>query len=167
MTVGLLLLRLGIGVPLVGHGLRKLIRRLGPGPVSTGAYFERIGYRPGVLFAVIAGLTETAGGALFLAGVLTPLAAAMVLGVMANAVRQGLAHGFWAENGGCEYPLFLGLAALALAFTGPGAASVDDALGLDLAGPAWAGAAVVLAGLTAVPVLLLARPRTPAAQDSR
>lgn len=157
MTTGLLLLRLLIGAILVGHGLRKLDARVGPGPVLTGKYFEHLGFRPGTLFAVIAGVTECVAGVLLALGFLTPLAVAMALGLLANAANQERARGFWAENRGSEYPVVLAVTCLALAFTGPGTASVDHALGLDLAGPAWAVAAIILAALATAPLLLLAQ----------
>ena len=39
------------------------------------------------------------------------------------AVSAHLPRGFFAQNGGYEYPLILGVAGLTLAFTGPGAIS--------------------------------------------
>jgi putative oxidoreductase len=57
-----LILRVVVGALLVGHGTQKLFGWFGGhGPRTTGAFFELLGYRPGVLFAVIAGLTEAGG----------------------------------------------------------------------------------------------------------
>ena len=86
MNTGLLILRIVVGVALVGHGTQKLFGWFGGhGPRTTGAFFEMLGYRPGTFFAVIAGLSEAAGGALLAVGGLTPLAGAAVVGVMLNA----------------------------------------------------------------------------------
>jgi putative oxidoreductase len=67
---------------------------------------EHLGFRPGRLQPTLAGISETAGGLLLAAGLLTPLAAAAVIGVM--AVAAGSVHwgkGFFLQNGGFEYKL--------------------------------------------------------------
>jgi len=53
----------------------------------------------------------------------------IVAGVSAHAKK-----GFFAHNGGYEYTLILGIAALSLAFTGAGPLSLDALLGDRLAG---------------------------------
>ena len=83
MDAGLLILRVVVGVALVGHGTQKLFGWFGgAGPRGTGAFFEMLGYRPGELFAVVAGASEAGGGVLLGVGLLTPLAGAAVVGVM-------------------------------------------------------------------------------------
>lgn len=155
MSLGLLLLRLVVGGVLIGHGLRKLNARLGAGPHHTGLYFESLGYRPGRRFAVLAGASEVAAGLSLLLGGLTPLGAAIGIGVMLSAIRHELVRGFWAENRGCEFPFVLAATLLALAATGPGRWSLDHALDLDLTGEVWAGGALVLAVVAAAPMWLL------------
>jgi putative oxidoreductase len=54
-------------------------------------------------------------------------------------------NGLWNTAGGYEFPLTLIAAALALAFTGPGAYSVDAALGWSMSGPVWGLVAIGLA----------------------
>lgn len=54
------------------------------GPAAAGA--ERIGIRPGKAHALLATVTELGAGALLVAGLLTPLAAAGVVGTMAVAL---------------------------------------------------------------------------------
>ncbi|PYM59559.1 MAG: hypothetical protein DMD79_17420 [Candidatus Rokuibacteriota bacterium] len=66
--------------------------------------------------------------------------------MLVAAVSVHVAKGFFATGGGYEYNLLIGAAAAALAFTGPGAWSLDAAPGLDLAGNTW-GLAAVVAGL--------------------
>jgi putative oxidoreductase len=86
MNAGLLILRVVLGVALIGHGTQKLFGWFGGhGRRRTGAFFELLGYRPGALFAIIAGLSETGAGVLLAMGFLTPLAGAAVVGVMLNA----------------------------------------------------------------------------------
>ena len=84
---------------LVCHGTQKLFGWFGGhGSRRTGAFFELLGYRPGVLFAVIAGLSEAGGGVLFAVGFLTPLAGAAVIGVMLNAASSLRGRGPWVST---------------------------------------------------------------------
>ena len=158
MSIGLLLLRLVVGLTLAAHGTQKLFGWFGGGGVdATAGAFEQLGFVPGKRGAVMAGLAETGGGVLLALGAATPVAAAMVLGVMVVAiVSVHLKQGFFATQGGYEYALVLGIAALSLAFTGPGPLSVDASLGLDLSGAAWGTGALVV-GLLASAVQLSSR----------
>ena len=60
------------------------------------------------------------------------------------SVTVHLANGFFVQKGGYEYSLAVAAGALALAFTGPGALSLDAALGIDWSGPAWGMTALAL-----------------------
>jgi putative oxidoreductase len=146
MAEGLFILRAFLGLLLFAHGTQKLFGWFGGyGLEGTGGFFEQVGHRPGRLMAAAAGLSEAGGGALLLLGLLTPLGAAMVIGVMTVAsISVHGDKGLWATNGGYELPLTNAVMATALAFTGPGTFSVDHALGLDLSGWAWGLGAVVL-----------------------
>jgi putative oxidoreductase len=143
---GLLALRLLVGGVFVGHAVVKFTTRFGGlGPDRAGAVFERIGYRPPRPYLVIAGATELVAGIAFLAGLATPLAAAALVGVLVNTIGSSKAgHGPWYFNGGWEYDVTLLVVAVALAFTGPGDASLDAAAGLDAAGWAWGTGALAL-----------------------
>jgi putative oxidoreductase len=161
MTIGLLLLRLAVGMTLMAHGFQKL-RALD----HAAPMFEQLGFVPGKRNALLAGVAETGAGILLALGFLTPLGAAMAFGVM--LVAGGTAHwkrGFFAQNGGYEYNVILAAASLALAFTGPGPASLDAAFGLDLAGPRWGLAALVI-GLLGSAFELVTRQRHLAHQNA-
>lgn len=146
MDTGLLILRVVVGVLLAGHGAQKLFGWFGGhGLEGTGGFFHGLGYRPGKPFAAVAGLSELGGGVLLGLGLFTPFAAAMVIGTMLNASLSAHAgKGPWVTNGGWEYPLVLGALATMYAFAGPGAASLDNAFGWDLAGEQWGIAALAL-----------------------
>ncbi|MGK4578803.1 DoxX family membrane protein [Kitasatospora sp. HPMI-4] len=123
--LALLVLRLA---PLLvaGHGAQKLFGLFGGhGLGATAKSFEALGYRPGVLFAALAGASELGGGLCLALGLFTPLAAAAVVGVMVNAMAVTSGHGLWDDEGGLEYPLCLSLIAIALAGTGPGRLALD------------------------------------------
>jgi putative oxidoreductase len=132
-------------------------RARGYGIAGTGQFLEQLGFRPGRLHAARAGLAEALGGLFLAGGFLTPAAAAAVVAVMVvAAVSVHIEKGFFAPNGGYEYNLVLAAAALALAFTGPGVISLDQALGMPWSGDGW-GVAALAAGLIGAAVPLIAR----------
>ena len=144
------MLRVTVGATLAAHGAQKLFGWFGGlGLEGTARGLEHLGYFPGRRHALMAGLVETGGGLLLALGLLTPLAAALVASVMIVAGLTAHARqGFFITSGGFEYTLVLGVAGLTLAFTGPGALSLDALFGLQANGPAWGAAAtfVALAG---------------------
>jgi putative oxidoreductase len=150
MSVGLLILRLAVGLTIAAHGAQKLFGWFGGhGLKGTSSYFEMTGLRPGLPNALVAGLAEGVGGLLLASGLLTPLGVAALVGMMAAAIMfVHLRQGFFAQNGGFEYPFMLGLVGAALAFTGPGAYSLDAALGWSLHSTPWALGSIVV-GLAA------------------
>ena len=146
MDFGLLVIRLVIGLVFAAHGAQKLFGAFGGhGLAGTGAYMESIGFRPGRRHAEIAGVTELAGGASLAIGLLTPFAAAAVIGTMVVAAVG--AHGgkaFFLTSGGYEYTFVMGAVAAGLAFTGAGIVSFDALLDLDLGGIIWGTLGVAL-----------------------
>jgi putative oxidoreductase len=158
--LGLLLLRVVLGALLVGHGTQKLFGWFGGfGLEGIGGWLHSLGFRPGRPMAVVAGAVEAVGGVLLVAGLLTPIAAAAVVGQMVVAAMTHRGKGVWATSGGYELALVDGVAAAALALAGPGALSLDAALGLDELwsdGPlAGAGLGAVLCAITVAAALLL------------
>ena len=154
MSTGLLILRLVAGLLLAAHGSQKLFGWFGGyGIAGTAGWLESIGFRPGKPMAVLTGLAELAGGLALALGLLTPLAAAVVIGTMTVAAWTHAASGLWATNGGYELPLLYAVVAAALAFTGAGSISVDGALGLTF-GTAY-GVAAVVVGLVAAGITIL------------
>ncbi|MEU7412385.1 DoxX family membrane protein [Streptomyces sp. NPDC042638] len=112
---------------MAAHGAQKVFGLFGgPGLAATGKGFAALGFRPGKLFAVIGGLFELLGGLGLALGLLTPLAAAALIGVMINAMATVTgAHGLWDTDGGVEYSVCITVVALAIAAIGPGRLAVD------------------------------------------
>lgn len=152
MDIGILLLRVTVGLALAAHGSQKLFGWFGGyGPDATGQFMETLGFRPGRRHAVAAGSVELVGGLLFAIGFLTPVAAALIASVMVVAAATvHWKNGFFITTGGYEFNLVLGMAALSVAFTGPGALSLDHAVGFAPTGIAWGLGAAVLAVVGAV-----------------
>jgi putative oxidoreductase len=146
MDIGLLLIRLVIGLTLAAHGAQKLFGWFGGhGLAGTGGFFEKLGFHPGRLQAALAGGAEFFGGLALAAGLATPVAAAVIVAVMIVAAAAAhLGKGFFLQGGGYEYNLVLAGTALALAYTGPGALSVDSAFGLAMSGWGFGTAALAV-----------------------
>ncbi|UOE53458.1 DoxX family protein [Bacillus sp. CMF12] len=127
MDLGLLIIRLVIGVLFIGHGAQKLFGWFGGhGLKGTGGWFDSIGMKPGVMMALSAGLAELIGGILFALGFLTPLAALMIAGTMIMAiVKVHGPNGLWATSNGYEYNLTLISVAIGIALIGPGRYALD------------------------------------------
>jgi putative oxidoreductase len=150
---GLLLLRLVVGLLFAGHGAQKLFGWFGGGgPQGTTAFFSSLGYRVPAVMALVAGLSEFGGGLLLATGLLTPLASFLLATVMLNAIATVVwPKGFF---GGYEFELTLATVAIAIAATGPGEISLDDAIGWadNITGIAWASlvlaAAIVVSLIT-------------------
>lgn len=112
---------------LAGHGAQKLFGWWG-GPSFDFMVdsLGQAGYSPARFFAYLLAGFELLGGLFLAVGLLTPLASAAVIGVMFNAVAAvHWSSGVWSQNGGYELALLYGMAALTLAFTGPGRLSLD------------------------------------------
>lgn len=85
--------------------------------------------------------------------------------MLVAAISVHLKKGFFITSGGYEYTLVLGVAALTLAFTGPGALSLDALLGHCLSGTLWGGAAF-LVGVLGGAVALVRRKPIPTQQSA-
>lgn len=121
----LLILRLVLGLTLAAHGLNKFF---GGGRIpGTAKWFESIGMKSGRLQAISAATTEIAAGLGLAVGLLTPIAAAGFVAVMAVAVwTVHRPNGFFAFNDGWEYNLVLATGAVVVAIFGAGRYSLDQ-----------------------------------------
>jgi putative oxidoreductase len=155
MEVALLVLRIAAGTLFAAHGAQKLFGWFGGGGISgTAAAFDSMGLRPGRVHATAAGFNEFAGGLLLALGLLTPLAAVLIIATMTAAVITVHAkNGPFVTNNGWELNVVYAVIAFAVAGIGAGELSLDHALGLDIAGIGWAVAALaagIIGGVGAV-----------------
>ncbi|MDQ0877971.1 putative oxidoreductase [Paenibacillus sp. V4I3] len=127
MALGLLIIRLVIGLSFAAHGSQKVFGWFGGyGPKGTGGFFDSIGIKPGVLMAVLAGLAEIVGGLLFAAGLWTPFGAALIALIMLGAIiKVHGKNGYWVTSNGYEYNLTLLAIAVGVALIGAGEFSLD------------------------------------------
>lgn len=129
VDLGLLALRWVLGGIFIAHGLQKFglfggMDGKGGGVDLFAKALESSGYSQSTVLAWVTAVTEVGAGVLLVFGLFTALAGAGIVGVMANAIiALKLDAGFF--NPGFEYELMLGIAALALMFTGAGRVSLD------------------------------------------
>jgi len=143
--LGLLLLRIVAGLTLAAHGYPKLfggpgkrppdllaramgsnypaaVERSGPG---FAAGLEKMGVPYPKVAATVSGVTELGGGLALAAGILTrPVAVAVAFNMGVAAYKAHWKTGFYGQ-GGYEFALLLGTAALSLGLMGPGRLSID------------------------------------------
>jgi putative oxidoreductase len=143
---GLLAVRLVLGGIYLAHGARKLGLGQPEGFAGFRGSVARRGFRPAGPWAVASVGAELVGALLVASGLLGGLGPALLFAQSLTIVILVWPRGFWHDHGGIEYPLLLAAASIALACTGPGAASLDAMLGItlpSLAGPTFAGLAAV------------------------
>lgn len=159
------LLRVVVGLTLMAHGYNHL---WGPGGLAgTTRWFGSLGLRPPKLHAVLSGAGELAAGAALAIGLLTPLAAAFVVGTMVTAgVTLHRRNGFFVFKEGYEYVLMVAVVCAVIGLLGPGTASVDRLLGIDEALAGAVGFALTVGlGVLGATVLLTATWRPDHSRD--
>ena len=83
IALGLLILRLVVGLTIAGHGAQKLFGWWGgPGMSGWTQMVVKLRIRPAQPWAWVAALAEFGGGILLALGLLTPLAAVAIAGSM-------------------------------------------------------------------------------------
>src|ERR1700739_3279148 len=125
--VGLLILRLVLGLTLAAHGFNKFF---GGGRIpGTARWSESIGRKPGIFHARVAATTEVSAGLGLAAGLLTPIPAAGFVALMLTAAwTVHRPNGFFIVKEGWEYNLVLAVSAVAVATIGAGRFSLDWAI---------------------------------------
>ena len=150
----LLALRLVVGLVFAAHGAQKAFGWWqGPGFDRWTKAMAAMKIQPAALWAFVSTAAELVGGLAVAVGFLTPFFAALL--VAQSVVIVLVAHlpkGFWNRGGGIEFPLTIGVGALAILGAGAGSLSVDGLVGYTVADAVrWAllGLAL-LAGLLVV-----------------
>lgn len=120
--VALLVARIAVGIVFIAHGRQKLSGGIG----GTAKMFTMMGVPAPGVSAVYATFAELAGGAALVVGAAVPLFGVLLFLDMAGAfVFVHAGHGLFADKGGFELVLTLGVTALLLAATGAGRFALD------------------------------------------
>ena len=122
--LGLLLVRIGLGVIFLVHGLQKFMNL-----EQTVQFFGMIGLA--AFFTYLVAAVELLGGAAMILGLFPRIAGVLLAIVMIFAIYLvKLKMGF---SGGYEFDLMLLLAALGIASAGPGSYSLNKMFGAKTA----------------------------------
>jgi putative oxidoreductase len=133
-SLGLLVLRVVVGLIFVAHGAQKIFEYTLPGTIGS---FADMGVPLPEIAAPFVAIVELIGGALLALGLFTrPVGILLAIDMIVAIVAVHLPAGLWVGEGGYEFVAVLGVAALALAFTGAGRFSIDGAF-LRGRAPAW------------------------------
>ena len=158
LDLAMFVLRVAAGLMIFAHGYAHVWKKGKLAIHGTAKWFGSMGMRPALVQAWLATLTELGAGVLLVVGLLTPLAAAGLFGIVFVALL--IAHrsnGFFIYNAGqgWEYVAMLMVVAAVIGTLGAGAWSLDGALDITwFAG--WRGLWTVLLGGGGGALLLLA-----------
>ncbi len=161
INFALLLLRCGAGAVMLAHG----INHMRPNIDGTAKWFGSMGMKPPKLQAWLASLTEVGSGILLILGLLTPFAAAGIVGVMAVAWainHRGNGFFIFRPGEGWEYVMTLGIVGIVIGALGAGEWSLDHAFEID--DDLWGTTGLLVtavAGIGGAAALLLACWRPP------
>src|SRR6185312_11131176 len=130
--LGLLLLRVGLGVVLGAHGLQKLFGWWGgSGVAGFKNSLSDVGYQHADILAYVSAGGEAVAGALLILGLFTPIAAAGALAFLINGLLASVSarphsrtFSFFLPEGH-EYQISLIVMAAAVVLCGPGRYGVD------------------------------------------
>lgn len=164
IDVAMLILRVWAGVVMLAHGVNHA-RNLD----GTERWFARIGFRSARLNALMSAGNELAIGSALVLGLLTPVAAAGLVGTMFVAFwaihRFAGFFVFHRPDEGYEYVATLAVVALVIAIVGAGEYSLDAAIGWLDGWDGWIGAAIWLAGIVGGVALVTLTWRRPEKTD--
>lgn len=115
-TGAILILRLGLGIMFVAHGLQMAFGLFrGPGIAGFSKMLSSLGFSPAVPWAYLAAYTALLGGILLILGLYLKIAALfLIIFMLVAALKVHLVKGFFITDGGFEYNFIIICALLAL-----------------------------------------------------
>lgn len=126
IDLGILILRLGVGIMFIAHGLQKAAGMFaGPGIRGFSEMLSGLGFAPALFWAYLAGYTELIGGIFLILGIFVRSASGLLLIlIVVAAVKVHLSKGFFLSAGGFEYTFIIACACAALILLGGGKFSI-------------------------------------------
>ena len=124
------ILRLGLGIMFVIHGLSKAFGAFGgPGIDGFGNMLAGLNIHPASVLAYVVAYVELLGGACLIIGLLTRISSFLLIITMLIAVlKVHYVKGFFNSAGGYEYNLIIVTALIALMILGAGRVSISEKL---------------------------------------
>ena len=123
------ILRISVGASIAYHGINKA-----KGIAGTASWFGSIGMKWPKQQAILASSTEIIAGVLLILGLATPLSCMAVVALMSVAiitVHARVGYFIFLPNGGWEYCASIIAVTTAIAVSGPGSWSIDNAWGIN------------------------------------
>jgi putative oxidoreductase len=119
---GILVLRLGLGIMFIAHGLQMAFGLFGgPGVKGFAGMLSGLGFVPAIFWSYVASYTVLLGGLFLIVGIQTrPAASLLLIFILTAGIKVHLSKGFFLANGGFEYTFVIAAACLALILLGPG-----------------------------------------------
>jgi putative oxidoreductase len=126
IDLAILILRLGLGIMFVGHGLQQTFGMFGgPGIKGFSGLLSGLGFSPAIVWACIAAYTELIGGLFLIFGIAVRTSAAFLLiFIVVAAYKVHLSKGFFLQSGGIEYTFIIACVCAALIISGAGKISL-------------------------------------------
>lgn len=125
---GLTILRIGLGLIMIPHGMQKLFGSFGgPGLQNWAGMLGSMGFQPPMFWAVVGALVEFLGGIFLVFGFFTHITAILIaIQMLVAIVKVHLSKGFFSFNGGYEYALALFIMAICIALQKHSPLSLDS-----------------------------------------
>lgn len=121
-----LVLRIGLGIMFMAHGLQKAFALFGgPGIKGFADMLNGLGFSPAIFWAYVAAYVELIGGVCLILGLFTRISASLLFILIVVAVlKVHISKGFFLADGGYEYAFIIACMCLALIIAGGGKISL-------------------------------------------
>lgn len=123
-----LILRIGLGIMFMAHGLQKVFGVFGgPGIKGFSQMLSGLGFVPAVFWANLAAYVELLGGLCLVVGLLVRSSAVLLfILILVATYKVHFTKGFFLSAGGFEYTFIIATVLIALFFLGAGKFSISN-----------------------------------------
>lgn len=122
IDLGMLVLRIGLGVMFVMHGLQKTFGAFGgPGIKGFSEFLKSLGFVPAIFWSYVAGYTELIAGTFLILGLFPRVSSSLLFILIAvAALKVHIKNGFLLASGGFEYTFIIACICFVLVIIGAG-----------------------------------------------